>query len=112
MCLLDMEIKRGFMFELENYIRPVLMSADQYLYVKDIDKILDDATSKKIKRKLVICLIENDIGGLGGYIKINKSDAVAMLLNPGIHPEFFDDIISKYQPSFIWISYNYINKIK
>jgi len=55
------------------------------------------------RRKLVFCLIDNDIGGLAGYISLLVADAVPMMLGVNITASQLKELLSAYKPSYIWL---------
>ncbi len=54
-------------------------------------------------RSLVFCLIENEIGGLLGYLSLLTNCAVPLLLNSKISAEQLRKLIYIYQPAYIWL---------
>ena len=54
-------------------------------------------------RKLVFCLTDNNIGGLGGYLALLVSDAVPLMISVSISSVQLQDLINSYKPRYIWL---------
>jgi long-chain acyl-CoA synthetase len=69
-------------------------------------EILDLGTGKpyiETCRKLVFCLTDNDIGGLGGYLALVVSGAVPLMLGASTSPLQLQGLINSYKPRYIWL---------
>lgn len=54
-------------------------------------------------RKLVFCLIENNISGLGGYLALMVADAVPLMISHSTSSEKLQNLINLYKPRYIWL---------
>ncbi len=51
-----------------------------------------------------MCGINNDIGGISGYLALLAANAVPMMFSPTLSPEALDALIAAYQPEYLWLS--------
>jgi long-chain acyl-CoA synthetase len=61
------------------------------------------ASFRASQRRLVMCQVNNDIGGIGGYLALLAADAVPMMISPTLQPSAIHALIKDYQPEFIWL---------
>lgn len=54
-------------------------------------------------RNLVFCLVENEVGGLIGYLSLLTSGAVPLMINSSISSVQLQTLIHLYQPTYIWL---------
>jgi long-chain acyl-CoA synthetase len=52
---------------------------------------------------LVLCQVDNTLGGLLGYFSFAYGLHVPLILGTEVHESHLDEIIRKYQPEFSWI---------
>lgn len=55
------------------------------------------------KRKLVFCLIQNDIAALSGYFALLIADAVPMMVGVTISTANLVNLVGRYRPEFVWL---------
>ena len=68
--------------------------------------VLELAQSKPFeatRRRLVMCSVNNDIGGLEGYLALLAAKAVPMMISPSLTENSLDALISTYRPDFMWL---------
>jgi long-chain acyl-CoA synthetase len=70
----------------------------------DLQKLYDSIDF--VQRKLVLCLFDNDIDGISGYIALMKNCAVPMLMSASALPNHVNNVISKYRPSYVFCPAN------
>ncbi|WP_038178844.1 AMP-binding protein [Vibrio rhizosphaerae] len=63
---------------------------------KEIHDLINEPT-------LVLCQVDNTLGGLLGYLTFAYGVHVPLILGVDIHDSHLDDIIKKYQPEFCWV---------
>jgi long-chain acyl-CoA synthetase len=69
--------------------------------------------SKRLtSRSLVLCLCENTIGSLAGYLAFTLNDIVPVLLDSSLDRELLDNLVSTYEPQYIWLPTSNIEDIK
>lgn len=69
----------------------------------ELQKYSDEITRQIDKRCLVFSLCENSIGSVVGYVSFVNNRIVPVLLNAYLEREFLDDLLTKYQPEYIWL---------
>jgi long-chain acyl-CoA synthetase len=92
--------------------KPILQSSDRNVYLDDIVSIFNKRLLSNLSRKLVFCLIDNDLGGLSGFLALRNADAVPMMLNHTIATNKLLSLIDDYRPHYIWISSSRINDFR
>lgn len=68
--------------------------------------VLELARSKPFeatRRRLVMCSINNDIGGLEGYLALLSANAVPMMVSSNVTSKSLDALIEAYQPDYLWL---------
>ena len=76
----------------------------------NIDQCANTEPIKETKRCLVLCMMDNSIGGIAGYLALLAADAVPMLINPSIAVNLLRELILKYRPEFVWLPISRINE--
>jgi len=56
-----------------------------------------------LNRRLVLCLLNNNIYGLTGYIGILQAGAAVQLMSSDSNSQSIQEIISSYRPSYLWL---------
>jgi long-chain acyl-CoA synthetase len=56
-----------------------------------------------VRRKLVFCLSENDVGGIGGYLALLVADAVPLMIAASVSSNQLQSLIDLYKPKYIWL---------
>jgi len=65
-----------------------------------------------VRRKLVFCLSENDIGGIGGYLALLFADAVPLMIAASVSSNQLQSLINLYKPKYIWLPESRKKEIK
>jgi long-chain acyl-CoA synthetase len=55
------------------------------------------------RRRLVMCIINNDIGGIAGYLALLVANAVPMMISSTISENALKGLIDAYQPDYVWL---------
>lgn len=69
----------------------------------DVLEIARSAAFQATRRRLVMCGVHNDVGGLAGYLALLAANAVPMMVSPTLSPEALDALITAYQPEYLWM---------
>lgn len=56
-----------------------------------------------VQRSLVLCLTSNTIAFTTGYVGLLSAKAVPLLLDGELNPELLQNLISLYQPAYLWV---------
>lgn len=75
--------------------------------------VLDIAQTKAFqatRRRLVMCVVNNDIGGIAGYLALLAANAVPMMVSPTLSPTALDALIAAYRPDYVWLSQQDANR--
>ena len=69
--------------------------------------ILDLCNTKSFKRTqgwLTFCLIDNDLGGISGYLALLAGRSVPLMLNASTDESQLQQLIQRYKPKYLWCS--------
>jgi len=77
------------------------------LYYYDIINLSKVLEFKATKRRLVFCIVDNSVGGIGGYVALIASNAVPIMLSPNLSSKALNDLISIYNPEYIFLPSNH-----
>lgn len=64
------------------------------------------------KRCLIFSLCKNEIGSIVGYVSFIQNRVVPVLLNATLEKELLENLISNYQPSYLWVPEEQKNSFK
>lgn len=94
------------MFVLSNYRDNIAIILDSGIEVKysELHKVSASFGNVVAKRSLVICLCENKIGSLIGYISFIDNGLVPIMIEGTKDSDFFENLLSLYKPNYIWYS--------
>lgn len=67
--------------------------------LQDADKIAENAES----RSLVLCVCQNSIEAVTGYIGFLRARIVPLLVGSSLNPALFHKLLQLYQPHYIWM---------
>lgn len=85
-------------------LKPVFRSVEGDFSIKDIYSIFPTEVTTALARKLVFCLVENDVAGLSGYLRLLLSNAVPLMLNAAIPNSQLYTLLLAYRPNYVWVS--------
>lgn len=69
--------------------------------------ILDLCNTESFKRtqgRLTFCLIDNDLGGISGYLALLAGRSVPLMLNASTDESQLQQLIQRYKPKYLWCS--------
>ena len=55
------------------------------------------------RRRLVMCSVNNDIGGLEGYLALLAANAVPLMVSSSLTLNSLDALLATYQPDYVWL---------
>lgn len=61
------------------------------------------AAFPRTRRRLVFCLMDNDLDGLAGYLGLLQADAVPLMLAPDIPAGQLRELMVAYRPGHLWL---------
>jgi acyl-coenzyme A synthetase/AMP-(fatty) acid ligase len=78
----------------------------EILSCADINRIMETVCVEIPSRSLVFCLCSNSFGALSGYMAFINRRIVSAMLDAKTDRELLKKMISRYEPSFVWIPKN------
>ncbi len=98
-------MSRQFKKILERYASNRLFIDDSFKEVRysDVLKLSADRKILPANRRLVFCLMANDVGALSGYVALLAVGAVPLMLSSLVPPEQLQVLMRAYQPGYIWL---------
>jgi len=69
-----------------------------------IINLCNTKTFSKTKRKLTFCVVDNDLGGISGYLALLAGQSVPLMLNASINKSQLQQLIELYRPKYVWSS--------
>jgi long-chain acyl-CoA synthetase len=69
----------------------------------DVLELARSTALQATQRRLVMCGVNNDIGGIAGYLALLAADAVPMMVSSALSPSALDELISAYRPDYLWL---------
>ncbi|MDR1459120.1 MAG: AMP-binding protein [Bacteroidales bacterium] len=72
----------------------------------DVNRIAETLCEKISSRSLVFCLCSNSFGAESGYITFFNQQIVPVMLDAKTDKELLQNLLNKYEPSFIWTPKN------
>ena len=55
------------------------------------------------RRALVLCLVQNEIGGLAGYLALLAAESVPLMVSPDLPITQIKSLAAAYQPGYVWL---------
>ena len=80
-----------------------ICSESNSLYYNELQTYSDAVFSKLEKRSLVVCVCENSIGSILGYVSFIQNKIVPLLLDSKINKILLDNLLDIYKPYYLWI---------
>lgn len=81
------------------------------VYYRDVSKLLHSYEITQTRRRLVFCLLGNDIYGLTGYLALLAAGAVPLMLSSNINVDQFKSLLHLYKPSYVWMPNDRIKEL-
>ncbi|MDB9851120.1 hypothetical protein OAC37_01790, partial [Amylibacter sp.] len=78
-------------------------SGDFVKYSSILD-LCNTESFKRTQRRLTFCLIDNDLGGISGYLALLAGQSVPLMLNASIDESQLQQLIQRYKPKYLWSS--------
>ncbi|MCF8157507.1 MAG: AMP-binding protein, partial [Rhodoferax sp.] len=69
----------------------------------DVLQLAQGRHFQETRRALVFCLINNDIGGVAGYLALLAAQAIPMMFSPTLHESNVQQLVDAYRPDYIWL---------
>uniref|UniRef100_UPI0040487853 AMP-binding protein n=1 Tax=Polynucleobacter sp. TaxID=2029855 RepID=UPI0040487853 len=69
----------------------------------DILELGEGSSFKFTERKLVLCMVDNTIGGLSGYLALLISNAIPLMVSPSISAKALGALMMAYRPNYAWL---------
>lgn len=76
----------------------------------DVLGIAQSLAFQATRRRLVLCIIKNDIGGIAGYLALLAANAVPMMVSSTISETALESLIEAYQPDYVWLPHEDANR--
>ncbi len=86
---------------------PQVALKDETDAVVKYSSILDLCNAKSFNQtqgRLTFCLIDNDLGGITGYLALLAGQSVPLMLNASIDEGQLQQLIRRYKPKYLWSS--------
>ncbi|WP_321307517.1 AMP-binding protein [Marinifilum fragile] len=103
------------LFDLDLKPSDTLAAIDDQGHQITYGKLVENCNSFKTiipERELVFCLCDNSVGSLLGYISFYENRDVSLLLGASIDKDLLSQLISIYQPSYLWLPEKYLNEFQ
>jgi acyl-coenzyme A synthetase/AMP-(fatty) acid ligase len=72
------------------------------LYAK-VAELAESSVFMRMQRRVVLCLVDNDLAGLAGYLGLLAADAIPLILNVGMPFRQLQSLTVSYCPGFVWL---------
>lgn len=102
----SMQSNNNFFDLLTNFGPNIALTDESGDFVK-YSSILDLCNTESFKRtqgRLTFCLIDNDLGGISGYLALLAGQSVPLMLNASIDESQLQQLIQRYKPKYLWSS--------
>lgn len=76
----------------------------------DVIELALSTAFRATRRRLVMCCVNNDIGGIAGYLALLAANAVPMMVSPTLSQTALDALIAAYRPDYVWLSQQDANR--
>jgi long-chain acyl-CoA synthetase len=70
---------------------------------RDVIELAQNSAFQITCRRLVMCIVNNDIGGITGYLALLAAGSVPMMVSPTLLPSALGALITDYQPDYLWL---------
>jgi long-chain acyl-CoA synthetase len=92
------------MFNLAQYgDKPCLEGHGQALSYRDVQQAVEAMCQSFDRRNLILCLCENSVPALIGYIGFMVHGDVSILIEAGRQPAALQRIVEDYGPDYVWL---------
>ena len=80
----------------------VVTDEEQFITYKQLGEMSESLSRHLTARALVLCLNNNSIGALLGYVTCVQYKSVAILMSDRLRDESIRAYVERYKPSFVW----------
>jgi long-chain acyl-CoA synthetase len=83
-----------------------ILLRDETGFVRRYGDVLELARSnafRATRRRLVMCVVNNDISGITGYLALLAANAVPMMVSSNLSQGRLDALIGPYRPDYLWL---------
>jgi acyl-CoA synthetase (AMP-forming)/AMP-acid ligase II len=82
----------------------LISDCNQIITYNDIQLFSDRLKINIEEHSFVFCLCENSVGSLSGYFSFIRNGIVPLMLDATINKEMLDNLITIYQPNYLWLN--------
>jgi acyl-coenzyme A synthetase/AMP-(fatty) acid ligase len=82
---------------------PVLVNGKESISRRQLVNLFDSNLNRRISRKVVLCIIDNDLYGLAGYCGLLSASAIPLMVDVGAQASTLQALIQSYKPTYIWL---------
>ena len=95
----------NFFDDIDQYSSSIALISEEYEQISYNSLILAaDEIKEKIKgRCLVICVCQNNLESVAGYIGFLRGRIVPVMISDTLKPESFNKLLQIYKPKYIWM---------
>jgi acyl-CoA synthetase (AMP-forming)/AMP-acid ligase II len=95
----------NFYDDLDRYGAAPALISEQHVHTSyaELLRIADAVGACFTARSLVFCLCDNNLESVAGYLGMLRARSVPLLVNPGIHPDLFHNLLRTYRPAYLWL---------
>lgn len=69
----------------------------------DVLQVAQTSPLQATRRALVLCLPQNEIGGLVGYLALLAAESVPLMVSPELQFSQIESLAAAYQPDYVWL---------
>lgn len=73
------------------------------VFYRDVLELARTPVFQATRRLLVMCSVDNDIGGIAGYLALLAANAVPMMVSPTLSSSALDALLTAYRPDYLWL---------
>ncbi|MBK9948347.1 MAG: AMP-binding protein [Nitrospira sp.] len=78
-------------------------SEGQCLLYAKVAELAETRVFTRMQRRVVLCLVENDLAGLAGYLGLLAADAIPLMLSVGTPFKRLQSLTASYSPGCVWL---------
>lgn len=101
------------MFTLSKFAANPCIEGDGVAYnYSEVQQIVESMKSFVLGRNLILCICENNIPSMMGYIGFTINEQVLILVEGSQNAKTVNDVLAHYNPEFAWVPDRYIEYIR
>ncbi|MYN46069.1 AMP-binding protein [Pseudoduganella sp. FT93W] len=95
----------NFYDELERYSDRTALITEQHGHTSygQLAQTADALGAALPPHSLVLCLCDNNLESVAGYLGLLRRRCVPLLVNSSIHPQLLDNLLQTYQPAYVYL---------